>query len=189
EGAGRQLPGSARCVVRHRGRRRPEAGCQGRRRRWQRHSRGDRTQRYGRSGCGKSNRRAGGPTPARSGRRAMARIVLTLPRPRIGPFAEIPREHGHEALELPFLALEPLVGASDGDSLRARLADCDWVVFVSPTAVEVVADAIDARWPTGPAVAIVGPGSLAALASRGATAGRRVLMPTGPVFDAAALLA
>lgn len=119
----------------------------------------------------------------------MARIVLTLPRPRIGPFAEILREHGHEALELPFLALEPLVGASDGDSLRARLADCDWLVFVSPTAVEVVADAIDARWPSGPAVAIVGPGSLAALESRGATTGRRVLMPTGPVFDAAALLA
>ena len=119
----------------------------------------------------------------------MARIVLTLPRPRIGPFAEALRVHRHDVLECPFLALEAQVGAADGDRLRASLATFDWIVFVSPTAVEVLADALDGRWPVGPAMAVVGPGSRAALEVRGATNGRRVLMPAGPDFDAAALLA
>ena len=63
------------------------------------------------------------------------------------------------------------------------------VIFVSPTAIEVVFDALHAPWPPGAAPAIVGPGSLEALARRGLDKHPGLLMPGGPVFDAAALLA
>jgi uroporphyrinogen-III synthase len=119
----------------------------------------------------------------------VARIVLTLPQPRAGALAALLRERGHEALECAFVQLQPLIGRADEIGLRERLAGADRLIFVSPTAVEVLADALDDDWPAGPIPAVVGPGSLAALAERRGVPAGGVLVPPGPAFDAAALLA
>jgi uroporphyrinogen-III synthase len=61
------------------------------------------------------------------------------------------------------------LGAADGvewPGVARRFAACDWVVFPSPGAIEVVLGAFDGAaidWPAGPAVGVVGRGSLEAL--------------------------
>lgn len=119
----------------------------------------------------------------------MARLVLTLPEPRAGVLARALAERGHEALSLAFVALEPLTGRQPATELMARLGRFDRVVFVSPTAIEVFADALPGGWPLGLAPAVVGPGSLAALAARGFDRHPGLLVPAGPSYDAEALLA
>lgn len=119
----------------------------------------------------------------------MARLVLTLPEPRAGVLARALADRGHEALQLAFVALDPLTGEPPAAELLAGLARFDRVVFVSPTAIDVFADALPGDWPAGLAPAVVGPGSLAALAARGFDRHPRLLVPAGPAFDAEALLA
>lgn len=119
----------------------------------------------------------------------MARVVLTAPQPRARPLADALRALGHEALELSFTTIESLMDEpAAADALR-DLAGFDRVIFVSPTAIDVVLDALPGEWPRGVAPAIVGPGSLDALRHRGLDSHPALLMPSGPVFDAAALLA
>lgn len=119
----------------------------------------------------------------------MARIVLTLPEPRAASMARALAQRGHEALRFAFAALQPLTGLPGARALMADLARFERVVFVSPTAIEVFADALKGGWPPGLAPAVVGPGSLAALAGRGGELHPGLLVPPGPAYDAEALLA
>lgn len=119
----------------------------------------------------------------------MARIVLTAPQPRARPLAEALRALGHEALELSFSTIESLMAEPAAAEALGRLGAFDRVIFVSPTAIDVVFDALPGPWPHAAAPAIVGPGSLDALRRRGLDLHPALLMPSGPVFDAAALLA
>lgn len=93
---------------------------------------------------------------------------------------------GHEALELAFVTLQPLIGAADRVRLAALAERCDFAVFVSPSAVEILGQALGDVWPAGPVAAVVGPGSQAALADRGFTGA--LLTPDGPDYDAESLL-
>jgi len=119
----------------------------------------------------------------------VARIVLTLPEPRASAWATALRALGHEALVLSFVALRPASSEPSAAALLARAEGFDRVVLVSPTAVEVFADSLPDGWPAGLAPAVVGPGSLAALAARGLDRHPGLLVPPGPEFDADALLA
>lgn len=119
----------------------------------------------------------------------MARVLLTLPEPRASAWASALIGRGHEALPLPFFALRSLAGTARALALMQDLHRFDRVVFVSPGAIDAFAEALSGPWPAGLAPAVVGPGSLAALAAHGADRHPALLIPGGPAFDADALLA
>lgn len=117
----------------------------------------------------------------------MARVVLTQPAPRVGALAARLQGLGHEALAL---GLSRIVERNDDPALRdavLRLARYDWAILVSPSAVQAAA-ALAPDWPADTGVAVVGPGSRAALADAGfRRAPSRVLSPQAPPFDGEAL--
>ena len=130
----------------------------------------------------------------------MARVVLTQPLPRVARIAEGLRARGHEALELPFTRIFPVLDAQGAQQARAAIEGCDWVVLPSPAAVQAAAGLTGGRWPFAAGIALVGPGSLEAarecglvegsLVEAGPVAGgARWIMPPGPRFDADALAA
>ncbi len=117
----------------------------------------------------------------------MARVVLTQPAPRVEALAARLQGLGHEALAI---ALSRIVEPGDDRALRdavERLAQYDWAILVSPSAVQAAA-ALSPDWPAGTGVAVVGPGSRAALAGAAfRRAPSRVLSPEAPPFDGEAL--
>lgn len=120
------------------------------------------------------------------------RIVLTHPEPRVASLGVAMRARGHAVLELPLRRLVPLV---DDPGVRARLvraADDDWVAFVSPGAVDAALPTLLAagRWQPRRGIALIGPGTEAALRARGLapTPGCPWVRPSRPPFDADALL-
>jgi len=119
----------------------------------------------------------------------MARVVLTQPWPRVRGIEQRLRELGHEPLALPTSRIFELVDEPGVAAVAARLAGFDWVIMVSPAAVAAAARLTGGRWPRGTGVAVVGPGSLQAIAESGlAVDPDRVLRPGGPHFDADALI-
>ena len=115
----------------------------------------------------------------------MARVVLTQPLPRVRALEQALVLRGHEVVRLTFTLIQarPMVG------LAARLRAVDWVVAVSPAAVEALAKAVDDAWPEGPGLALVGPGSLKALQQTGLRVpATRLTYPAEAPFDAAAML-
>jgi len=119
----------------------------------------------------------------------MARVVLTQPWPRVRGIEQRLRELGHEPLALPMSRIVELADDPGVAGVAARLADFHWVIMVSPAAVAAAAHLTGGRWPEGTGVAVVGPGSLQAIAESGLkVAADRVLRPYGPHFDADALI-
>ena len=117
----------------------------------------------------------------------MARVVLTQPAPRVGPLARALRERGHRVLELPARRLVPLDIAAGW--ARDLAAARDWVVFVSPGAVEMALAALDRPWPAEVGIAVVGPGSALALSRHPRIhPAVRIVRPAEAPFDAEALL-
>jgi uroporphyrinogen III methyltransferase/synthase len=86
------------------------------------------------------------------------RIIVTRPRGQNGELAERLRGLGHEVVECPLIAIEPV------DDSPIETSSYDWVVVTSRNGAELLA----ARQ-TGelPRVAAVGPGTAAALRERG----------------------
>lgn len=119
----------------------------------------------------------------------MARIVLTAPQPRARALAEALRTLGHEALEISFTTIESLMTQPAAIATMRGLSRFDRVIFVSPTAIEIVLEALSGPWPQAVAPTVIGPGSLEALSRNGLGAHPALLMPPGPVFDSASLLA
>ncbi|MBP8305750.1 MAG: uroporphyrinogen-III synthase [Burkholderiaceae bacterium] len=119
------------------------------------------------------------------------RVVLTQPLPRVAALAQALRQRGHEVLELPVRRLESLAGQPAVSSLLGNLFTFDWVVFVSPGAVDAAWSALPEVWPPGTGVATVGPGTEAALLAHGfdpAVLFEPLVRPRRAPFDAAALL-
>jgi uroporphyrinogen-III synthase len=116
----------------------------------------------------------------------VARVVLTQPQPRVAAFTDKLRARGHCAVELSFSRLE-----SNSPPDLARLIDSvDWVIAVSPASVGFLFDSLEDRWPGRAGLALVGPGSLAAVRSRPLRRPPPVLVcPEAPPWDAAALMA
>lgn len=120
----------------------------------------------------------------------MARVVLTQPWPRVRGLQARLRELGHEALAVPLSRVAELTDDPRVRNSIARVAEFDWVVFVSPAAIAAAAGVVHARWPATTGVAVVGPGSLQAIVDSGLPVDpSRVLLPDGPPFDADALVA
>jgi uroporphyrinogen-III synthase len=123
---------------------------------------------------------------------SVRRIVLSLPEPRVHGVAQSLQARGHEVLALPFSAVESATGEQPAAAQLAGLARFDRVVFVSPTAIEVVFETLAGMglgWPPAVAPVVVGPGSRDSLARHGLDQHPLLAMPGGPVFDAEALLA
>jgi uroporphyrinogen-III synthase len=122
-------------------------------------------------------------------------VVLTQPDPRGAAIAAAVARPGLLPVRWPLSRIVP-TATLDAAGLHARLAASDWVLVPSPGAIHVVADLLAAGgldWPARPAVGLVGPGSLEAWRSRAQALpglrGARVVVPPGPAFDAAGLLA
>lgn len=97
------------------------------------------------------------------------------------------RDRGHDVIELPARRLVPTdAAAAWADGLER---DFDWVVFVSPGAIDVALGALQRPWPARVGIAVVGPGSALALGRHPAIGSDvRVVRPESEPFDASALL-
>ena len=119
----------------------------------------------------------------------MTRVLLTQPLPRVARLAGRLAALGHEVLQYPFRRLVGLAGESAVRAALGSLARRDWVIFVSPGAIEVCADLLPRPWPASVGIAVIGPGSAQALAEHAVvSADARVVQPAGPPFDAQSLL-
>ena len=104
-----------------------------------------------------------------------ARVVVTRPKHLVSGLAGMLRREGAEVLELPAIQLSPVQGearARFDDALRA-LADgaFDWLVFTSPSGVDIFMDALtaqgDIRALGGVKLAAIGEGTKKALRKYG----------------------
>lgn len=126
---------------------------------------------------------------------ALDTVVLTQPALRTDTLVARLQLHGFAAECWPLSVLAAADGVDWGDVAR-RFAASDWVLFPSPGAIAVVLAGLDAAglaWPAGPAIGVVGQGSLDALQRwrlRWSTLrDARVVAPEGAEQDADALLA
>ncbi|MDR5853892.1 fused uroporphyrinogen-III synthase HemD/membrane protein HemX [Caballeronia sp. LZ062] len=126
-----------------------------------------------------------------------ATVVITRPGGQSSALVERLGRAGFEAFEFPLIDIAPV---ADDAPLRAALDELyaperyALVVFVSPNAVDHAFGRLFAPWPADVPVAVVGPGSVAALARQGVHApGHRVISPSeeqaDPRFDSEALYA
>lgn len=117
----------------------------------------------------------------------MAQVILTQPAPRVGRIAARLRALGHRVGECPVRRLVPAGPelAPDRDALLLH----DWVIFVSPGAVDFGLRRLDRQWPPAVGIAVVGPGTAASLGeSRWIGPGVRIVRPGRAPYDAEALL-
>jgi len=118
----------------------------------------------------------------------VTRVALTQPAPRVERIAARLAARGHEPLVLTNRRLVPLCGAS-GQAPLAGLDAFDWVIFVSPGAIEAALAGREGPWPAAVGVAVMGPGSAQALIEHGLDPGCvRVVQPSQAPFDAAGLM-
>ncbi|RJF98134.1 uroporphyrinogen-III synthase [Noviherbaspirillum saxi] len=95
-------------------------------------------------------------------------VVITRPLTQARPLAERLRAAGRDAVVFPLLEIRPLEDQGRLRTILSRLEEYAMVAFVSPNAIDA-AFAHIAAWPAQVAVAVMGEGSRAALASYGVT--------------------
>ncbi|SAK50610.1 bifunctional uroporphyrinogen-III synthetase/uroporphyrin-III C-methyltransferase [Caballeronia hypogeia] len=130
-----------------------------------------------------------------------ATVVVTRPGGQSSELLALLADAGFETLEFPLIDIAPI---ADDAPLRAALDPLHLppaaperyalVVFVSPNAVDHAFSRLGAPWPADLPVAVVGPGSVAALGRQGVHApSYRVISPSteqaDPRFDSEALYA
>ncbi|MFM0134725.1 fused uroporphyrinogen-III synthase HemD/membrane protein HemX [Caballeronia grimmiae] len=126
-----------------------------------------------------------------------ATVVITRPAGQSSGLIERLHRAQFDAFEFPLIDIAPV---ADDAPLRAALDELygperyALVVFVSPNAIDHAFGRLFAPWPADVPVAVVGPGSVAALARQGVSAsGHRVISPSAehadPRFDSEALYA
>ncbi len=97
-------------------------------------------------------------------------VIVTRPAQDAAPLIDLLRERGHEVIAFPVLGIEPVADAGALAVTMARIEDYRLVVFVSPNAIRhALAHRSDA-WPRDVTIAVMGPGSVAALQDLGITA-------------------
>ncbi|MDR5731332.1 fused uroporphyrinogen-III synthase HemD/membrane protein HemX [Caballeronia sp. LZ025] len=126
-----------------------------------------------------------------------ATVVITRPAGQSSGLIERLHRAQFDAFEFPLIDIAPV---ADDAPLRAALDELygperyALVVFVSPNAIDHAFGRLFAPWPADVPVAVVGPGSVAALARQGVSApGHGVISPSAehadPRFDSEALYA
>ena len=100
------------------------------------------------------------------------KVLVTRPRNRSSRTAELLREKGAEVLELPSIKTVPLKDQGPLHAAMEKLETYQWMVFTSPTGVEVFFDELkkqkkDIRSLCGIRVAAIGQGTASALEQRG----------------------
>lgn len=117
----------------------------------------------------------------------MARVLLTQPDPRVRRLAEALSVRGHEACALPMRKLVPFAHA--GTWARELALRHDWVVFVSPGAIEIALERFAGPWPASVGIGVIGPGSAAELRRHPCIGPEvRLVQPGAAPFDADGLL-
>ncbi|HVL75684.1 MAG TPA: uroporphyrinogen-III synthase [Noviherbaspirillum sp.] len=107
-------------------------------------------------------------------------VVVTRPAAMAQPLADGLRAAGRDAVVLPLLEIVPIEDATTLRECLARLDTYALVVFVSPSAIDIVLPMI-ASWPASAAVAVVGEGSRRALARHGVCEDNaRIFSPCDP---------
>jgi uroporphyrinogen-III synthase len=96
------------------------------------------------------------------------RVAVTRPAHGAAELSELLRARGAEAVALPLLRIAPPEDATPLLSAARRIADYDWIVFTSASAVRALHDALRdegrlVRRPPG-RIAVVGPATAAAVA-------------------------
>lgn len=120
----------------------------------------------------------------------MTRIVLTHAHPRVERVARRLRERGHEVLACPVRTLASLAGKPRAAAALADAGERDWIVLVSPGAIDAALGELRAPLPESVGVAVIGPGSAQALAEHGIAPPRyRIVVPRAAPYDAQALMA
>lgn len=108
-----------------------------------------------------------------------ATIVITRPGGQSSPLTARLAEAGFDTLEFPLIDIAPV---ADDAPLRAALDKLygpqryALVVFVSPNAIDHAFGRLHGPWPVDVPVAVVGPGSVAALARQGVSAPSHVVI-------------
>ena len=97
-------------------------------------------------------------------------VIVTRARAQSSGFAKTLRSLGAAVVELPAIAIEPLIESAEVTAAVSRLADFDLLCLTSPNAVELLFRALgrnglDARALAGVRVAAIGPGTAEALRS------------------------
>lgn len=115
------------------------------------------------------------------------KILVTRPKQLISAMAEKLRRMGAEVLELPAIRTEAIVPNETLEACVKHLRDYQWIVFTSPTGVQVFFDELkrmkrDLRALAGARLAVIGSGTARALEERGLYAD---LMPE--IYDGKAL--
>ena len=100
------------------------------------------------------------------------KVLVTRPRNRSSRTAELLREKGAEVLELPSIKTVPLKDQGLLHAAMEKMETYQWMVFTSPTGVEVFFDELkkqkkDIRSLCGVRVAAIGQGTASALEQRG----------------------
>ena len=105
-------------------------------------------------------------------------VVVTRPTDDAAPLIDLLRDRGHEVVAFPVLGIEPVDDTRMLAATMARIADYRLVVFVSPNAIRQAIAHRTVPWPTDVTIAVMGPGSVAALEALGIAAPDvRVLSP------------
>lgn len=116
------------------------------------------------------------------------RVVLTQPQPRVAVLAATLGLAGHEVVSLCFSSIHMRLDDPAVRRALARLDTADWVIPVSPSAVDVLVESgIDRATPLNASVGLIGPGSLEHWPA-GLSIRRPVLPRTGR-YDGTALVA
>ncbi|MBV8665058.1 MAG: uroporphyrinogen-III synthase [Burkholderiaceae bacterium] len=112
---------------------------------------------------------------------AQARVVvITRPLAQAEQLAERIRLHGREAVLFPLLEIQALADSAALRAALSRIAEYTLVAFVSPNAIDAALAHIS-QWPPGVALAVMGEGSMAALARHGLSdANATIFRPRDP---------
>lgn len=127
------------------------------------------------------------------------RVVLTQPQPRVAGLALALAGAGHQVICLGFQRIDERIGEAGIAAKLAALGQYDWIIPVSPSAIDVLATFLSERLVALTArLALIGPGSLErwqqsfdALSATPLTHGglrQTPLLPRGGRYDALALL-
>lgn len=116
-------------------------------------------------------------------------VVVTRPGEDAVPLIELLRERGHAVVAFPVLAIGSVEDQRTLAATMACISAYRLVLFVSPNAIRHALAHRTQAWPREVTIAVMGPGSVAALAALGIGAPEvEVVSPSGPHRPQAAVL-